>query len=87
MLWFGMAVGLTGVCGNGLASPNGDLCPWPGLANVPLQAQDFRTFWGEKSELRRFQDGSICEAVVWEADTVCQKRLIPEQIIRHLLKL
>uniref|UniRef100_A0A8C0EK39 Nucleolar protein 6 n=1 Tax=Bubo bubo TaxID=30461 RepID=A0A8C0EK39_BUBBB len=51
------------------------------------EALDFRTFWGEKSELRRFQDGSICEAVVWEADTVCQKRLIPEQIVKHLLKL
>uniref|UniRef100_A0A8C0B8F3 Nucleolar protein 6 n=1 Tax=Buteo japonicus TaxID=224669 RepID=A0A8C0B8F3_9AVES len=51
------------------------------------EALDFRTFWGEKSELRRFQDGSICEAVVWEADTICQKRLIPEQIVRHLLKL
>ncbi|XP_062369968.1 nucleolar protein 6 [Cinclus cinclus] len=51
------------------------------------EALEFRTFWGEKSELRRFQDGSICEAVVWEASTVCQKRLIPEQIIRHLLKL
>ncbi|NXI88521.1 NOL6 protein, partial [Rhipidura dahli] len=51
------------------------------------EALEFRNFWGEKSELRRFQDGSICEAVVWEASTVCQKRLIPEQIIRHLLKL
>ncbi|XP_066195759.1 nucleolar protein 6 [Sylvia atricapilla] len=51
------------------------------------EALEFRTFWGDKSELRRFQDGSICEAVVWEASTVCQKRLIPEQIIRHLLKL
>ncbi|NXU41603.1 NOL6 protein, partial [Drymodes brunneopygia] len=51
------------------------------------EALEFRTFWGEKSELRRFQDGSICEAVVWEASSVCQKRLIPEQIIRHLLKL
>uniref|UniRef100_A0A8C3CG05 Nucleolar protein 6 n=1 Tax=Cairina moschata TaxID=8855 RepID=A0A8C3CG05_CAIMO len=51
------------------------------------EAVDFRTFWGEKSELRRFQDGTICEAVVWEASTVCQKRLIPEQIVRHLLKL
>ncbi|NXG08518.1 NOL6 protein, partial [Sakesphorus luctuosus] len=51
------------------------------------KALEFRTFWGEKSELRRFQDGSICEAVVWEASTACQKRLIPEQIIRHLLKL
>ncbi|KAM9509042.1 nucleolar protein 6 [Guaruba guarouba] len=51
------------------------------------EALDFRTFWGEKSELRRFQDGSICEAVVWEANTAYQKRLIPEQIVRHLLKL
>ncbi|NXI45898.1 NOL6 protein, partial [Galbula dea] len=51
------------------------------------EALEFRTFWGEKSELRRFQDGSICEAVVWEANTICQKRLIPEQIVKHLLKL
>ncbi|XP_072215381.1 nucleolar protein 6 [Excalfactoria chinensis] len=51
------------------------------------EATDFRTFWGEKSELRRFQDGTICEAVVWEASTSYQKRLIPEQIVRHLLKL
>nr|XP_047904507.1 nucleolar protein 6 isoform X2 [Anser cygnoides] len=51
------------------------------------EAVEFRNFWGEKSELRRFQDGTICEAVVWEASTVCQKRLIPEQIVRHLLKL
>uniref|UniRef100_A0A8C3K0Z5 Nucleolar protein 6 n=1 Tax=Calidris pygmaea TaxID=425635 RepID=A0A8C3K0Z5_9CHAR len=51
------------------------------------EALDFRTFWGEKSELRRFQDSSICEAVVWKADTICHKRLIPEQIVRHLLKL
>ncbi|XP_015703764.1 nucleolar protein 6 [Coturnix japonica] len=51
------------------------------------EATDFRTFWGEKSELRRFQDGTICEAVVWEASTSHQKRLIPEQIVRHLLKL
>uniref|UniRef100_A0A8B9CI43 Nucleolar protein 6 n=1 Tax=Anser brachyrhynchus TaxID=132585 RepID=A0A8B9CI43_9AVES len=48
------------------------------------EAVEFWNFWGEKSELRRFQDGTICEAVVWEASTVCQKRLIPEQIVRHL---
>ena len=82
-----MAEGLADGHGSGLAGPSGDPCPWPGLANVPPQALDFRTFWGEKSELRRFQDGSICEAVVWEASTVCQKRLIPEQIVKHLLKL
>ncbi|XP_077202495.1 nucleolar protein 6 [Paroedura picta] len=51
------------------------------------EAAEFRTFWGERSELRRFQDGSICEAVLWDATTQSQKRLIPEQIIRHLLQL
>lgn len=29
-------------------------------------AAKFRQFWGEKAELRRFQDGNIAEAVVWE---------------------
>ena len=29
-------------------------------------AAKFRQFWGEKAELRRFQDGNITEAVVWE---------------------
>ena len=28
-------------------------------------AADFRAFWGAKSELRRFQDGKICESVAW----------------------
>ncbi|XP_053148481.1 nucleolar protein 6 isoform X2 [Hemicordylus capensis] len=51
------------------------------------EAVEFRQFWGERSELRRFQDGAICEAVLWDAPNMSQKRLIPEQIIRHLLKL
>jgi len=28
-------------------------------------ATAFRTFWGEKAELRRFKDGSILESLVW----------------------
>lgn len=82
-----VAAGGAGSHGTTWTSPSSGPYPWPALANVSLQAVDFRTFWGEKSELRRFQDGTICEAVVWEASTVCQKRLIPEQIVRHLLKL
>ncbi|KAH7393873.1 Nrap protein-domain-containing protein [Phaeosphaeria sp. MPI-PUGE-AT-0046c] len=31
------------------------------------EAAAFRKFWGEKSELRRFKDGSILESVVWSA--------------------
>ncbi|GAB1211102.1 hypothetical protein ATERTT37_000214 [Aspergillus terreus] len=29
------------------------------------EAASFRTFWGEKAELRRFKDGSIRESLVW----------------------
>ena len=40
-------------------------CFRPG--NCVMQAAaKFRQFWGEKAELRRFQDGNIAEAVVWD---------------------
>ncbi|XP_004372388.1 nucleolar protein 6 isoform X1 [Trichechus manatus latirostris] len=51
------------------------------------EAADFRQFWGSRSELRRFQDGAIREAVVWEAASMAQKRLIPQQVVTHLLAL
>ncbi|XP_068153194.1 nucleolar protein 6 [Drosophila tropicalis] len=51
-------------------------------------AAEFRSFWGDKSNLRRFQDGSICEAVVWAAvkDSPAKKRLIVKDICLHLLE-
>ncbi|XP_012882142.1 PREDICTED: nucleolar protein 6 [Dipodomys ordii] len=51
------------------------------------EAAGFRQFWGSRSELRRFQDGAIREAVVWEAASLSQKRLIPHQVVTHLLAL
>ncbi|XP_053304284.1 nucleolar protein 6 [Spea bombifrons] len=51
------------------------------------EAAEFRKFWGEKSELRRFQDGSICEAVVWPGSNLQEKRRIPELVVKHLLGL
>ena len=42
-------------------------------------------FWGERSELRRFQDGSINEAVVWKGGSVGERRGVVTQIIAHLL--
>jgi hypothetical protein len=30
------------------------------------ELSNFKEFWGDKSELRRFRDGSILESVVWE---------------------
>ncbi|XP_076015910.1 nucleolar protein 6 isoform X2 [Genypterus blacodes] len=51
------------------------------------KAAEFRQLWGSRSELRRFQDGAITEAVLWGGETMCQKRLVPREIITHLLQL
>ncbi|KAF6725205.1 Nucleolar protein 6 [Oryzias melastigma] len=51
------------------------------------KAVEFRQLWGSRSELRRFQDGSITEAVLWEGESMCQKRLVPQQIVTYLLQL
>jgi U3 small nucleolar RNA-associated protein 22 len=54
-------------------------------ADSGAPAAQFRAFWGEKSELRRFQDGKISEAVVWET-TASQRHLIVDDIIEYALK-
>ncbi|KAL0117298.1 hypothetical protein PUN28_010271 [Cardiocondyla obscurior] len=55
-------------------------------ANLP-KAIDFRNFWGTKSELRRFKDGTIREAVMWsKGKTLADKRIICKKIIVFLLK-
>uniref|UniRef100_A0A8C7XNX7 Nucleolar protein 6 n=1 Tax=Oryzias sinensis TaxID=183150 RepID=A0A8C7XNX7_9TELE len=51
------------------------------------KAVEFRQLWGSRSELRRFQDGSITEAVLWEGESMCQRRLVPQQIVTYLLQL
>lgn len=33
-----------------------------------LQSKEFRAFWGNKAELRRFKDGAIVHAVVWNTN-------------------
>ncbi|GAB0092956.1 Nucleolar protein 6 [Sergentomyia squamirostris] len=55
-------------------------------ANEP-EALEFRNFWGEKSQLRRFKDGSITEACVWAPSGSCltRKRMISQEIVTHLL--
>ncbi|CAH2087303.1 unnamed protein product [Euphydryas editha] len=54
-------------------------------ANMP-EAEEFRAFWGDKSELRRFQDGSITEACVWSAHCWADRREICRQLLDHLLR-
>ncbi|XP_017876904.1 nucleolar protein 6 [Ceratina calcarata] len=54
-------------------------------ANLP-EAIEFRRFWGKRSELRRFQDGTIREAVVWsKGKTLAGKRLICKKIVSFLV--
>ncbi|CAK9819413.1 Nucleolar protein 6 [Anthophora plagiata] len=54
-------------------------------ANLP-EAVEFRNFWENKSELRRFQDGSIREAVVWsKGETLSERRRISKHIVNFLL--
>ncbi|THG99128.1 hypothetical protein EW026_g3163 [Hermanssonia centrifuga] len=51
----------------------------------PANVQQFRDFWGDKAELRRFKDGSIVESVVWDVKNVDERAHIPFNISRYLL--
>ncbi|CAH0587856.1 unnamed protein product [Chrysodeixis includens] len=55
-------------------------------ANLP-EAEQFRAFWGDKSELRRFQDGSITETCVWEGEALAERRAVTKQIVDYLMKI
>ncbi|XP_021848982.2 uncharacterized protein [Spinacia oleracea] len=44
----------------------------------------FRKFWGEKSEFRRFSDGTIGECVVWKYKQ-WEKHQIVKKIVEHVL--
>ena len=48
------------------------------------EAASYRKFWGDKSELRRFKDGSILESVVWS--TKDGNASVIEQIVLYILK-
>lgn len=48
------------------------------------EAAVFRKFWGERSELRRFKDGSITESVVWSLKDASAS--VVEQIVRYILQ-
>ncbi|KAF2849256.1 pre-rRNA processing protein-like protein Utp22 [Plenodomus tracheiphilus IPT5] len=53
-------------------------------AELKQEAASFRKFWGEKSELRRFKDGSILESIVWI--TKDGSAPVIEQITSYILK-
>ncbi|KAK5099511.1 U3 snoRNP protein [Exophiala xenobiotica] len=43
------------------------------------ESKQFRDFWGDKAELRRFKNGRISESLAWSADTP-----VAQQIIQYL---
>jgi U3 small nucleolar RNA-associated protein 22 len=53
-------------------------------AEQQKEAAKFRAFWGERSELRRFKDGSILECVAWSKRSAYD---ICEEIISYVAKL
>lgn len=53
-------------------------------AEEKKEARKFREFWGERSELRRFKDGSIQETLVW---TRRGPTALCEEITRYILGL
>ncbi len=52
-------------------------------ADDQAAAEGFRRFWGEKSELRRFIDGSISESLVWSLSTPVTQQIIAWLLERH----
>ena len=60
----------------------------PVAAEAPSRTTEaFRELWGNKAELRRFQDGSITESVVWHVRDSDERTHIPAMIVRHILDL
>ena len=55
----------------------------PADSGAPAEA--FRAFWGERSELRRFVDGKIAEAVVWTEFEGKEEKIVPAAV-KYLLK-
>lgn len=51
--------------------------------------EEFRTFWGARSELRRFKDGAILESVVWEEVSESglgqQRNKVVAKLIQYIL--
>ena len=54
------------------------------------RGREFRDFWGDKAQLRRFRDGAVVEAVVWDEPETGTfggdwKRAVPERAVRYAL--
>lgn len=65
--------------------------PSPAASNIvdnryQQELNNFRTFWGDKCQLRRFKDGSIVESVVWDNSDKSRRTIdLIEDISKHIL--
>ncbi|PLW16636.1 hypothetical protein PCANC_10416 [Puccinia coronata f. sp. avenae] len=57
----------------------------PSPDSSPVELEEFCKFWGDRSDLRRFQDGSIKQCVNWEVRNPLERMQIIKQIVRWLL--
>ncbi|KAI9618848.1 hypothetical protein H4Q26_012102 [Puccinia striiformis f. sp. tritici PST-130] len=57
----------------------------PAPDSSPIELEEFCKFWGDRSDLRRFQDGSIKQCVNWDVRNPLERMQIVKQIIRWLL--
>ena len=53
-------------------------------ADDAAKAKQFRNFWGKRSELRRFRDGSIIEAVLWACKSGREHRIVGD-VVKYAL--
>ncbi|KAI0317967.1 Nrap protein [Amylostereum chailletii] len=51
----------------------------------PQAVEDFYELWGDKAELRRFQDGTIAHSVVWEVKDADERARVPIMVVKHIL--
>ncbi|KAL0952389.1 hypothetical protein HGRIS_006665 [Hohenbuehelia grisea] len=49
-------------------------------------AERFREFWGDKADLRRFQDGRIMQSVVWDVRTLDELAQVPSMVVKHIIE-
>ncbi|KAF1775833.1 Nrap protein [Phytophthora cactorum] len=54
-------------------------------ADDKLASTQFRLFWRGKSELRRFKDGAIIEAVVWEGISAENRHRVLDAIVNFII--
>ncbi|KAL8797599.1 MAG: hypothetical protein Q9195_000416 [Heterodermia aff. obscurata] len=53
------------------------------LGEEKAAAAQYRKFWGEKSELRRFRDGTLSETLIWAQNS---NETVIEQIVRYVIQ-